>query len=59
MRRWIATHLEKKAVPFDDDVLTAVNASLELRRHGRLHPDRRTMLRDLAGLQVARPDENG
>ena len=57
VRRWIAAHLKKEAAPVDDDVLTAVNAGLELRRHGRLHPGRRTMLRELAGLQVVRPEE--
>ena len=50
VRRWIVTHLEKEAAPSEDDVLTAVNASLELRRHGRLHPGRQTVLRELAGL---------
>lgn len=50
VRRWLATHLEKEAASSDDDVLTAVNASLELRRHGRLHPGRQTVLRELAGL---------
>ena len=41
----------KPAASFDDDVLTAINASLELRRHGgRVHPSRQPMLRDLAGL---------
>ena len=50
VRRWLATHLEKEAAPSEDDVLTAVNASLELRRHGRLHPGRQTVLRELAGL---------
>ena len=48
---WIAAHLGKPAESPDDHVLTAINASLELRRHGRrLRPSRQTMLRDLAGL---------
>ena len=55
VRHWIATHLEKEAGSSDDDVLTAVNASLELRRHGRLHPGRQTVLRQLAGLQESAP----
>ena len=47
----IATYLEEKIESEGDDVLTAINASLELRRHGsRLHPRRRMMLRALAGL---------
>ena len=51
VERWIATHLGKEVESSDDDVLTAINASLELRRHGhRLHPSRQTMLRELAGL---------
>ena len=52
VRRWIAAHLKKEAAPFDDDMLAAVNAGLELRRHGR-----RTMLRELAGLQGGRLEE--
>ena len=51
VERWIATYLEEKIESEGDDVLTAINASLELRRHGsRLHPRRRMMLRALAGL---------
>ena len=48
---WITAHLGQRAGSPDDDVLTAINASLELRRHGsRLRPRHRTMLRALAGL---------
>ena len=48
---WVTTHLGQRAGSPDDDVLTAINASLELRRHGsRLRPRHRTMLRALAGL---------
>ena len=51
VERWIAAYLGEPAESFDDGVLTAINASLELRRHGRrVHPSRQTMLRDLAGL---------
>lgn len=51
VERWIAAYLGEPAESFDDDVLTAINASLELRRHGRrVHPSRQTRLRDLAGL---------
>ena len=51
VERWITTCLGQEAQSQDDDVSTAVNASLELRRLSRrLRPDRRTMLRELAGL---------
>ena len=51
VERWITTYLGQDAVSRDNDVSTAVNASLELRRLGhRLRPARRTMLRELAGL---------
>jgi hypothetical protein len=51
VRRWTTTYLGQETGSRDDDVSTAVNASLELRRLGhRLSPDRRTMLRELAGL---------
>ena len=51
VERWITACLGKKVASSDDDVLAAINASLELRRHGRrLHPTRQTMLRELAGL---------
>ncbi len=51
VERWLSTYLGKEVGTFDDDVLTAVNAGLELRRHGRrLHPGRQAMLRELAGL---------
>ena len=51
VERWITAYLGKNVGSFDDDVLTAINASLELRRHGhRLRPSRQTMLRELAGL---------
>ena len=51
VERWVATHFGKEVGSFDAEVLTAINASLELRRHGhRLHPNRQTMLRELAGL---------
>ena len=51
VERWITTYLGQEAESRDDDVSTAVNASLELRRLGhRLRPDRRTLLRELAGL---------
>lgn len=51
VERWISAYLGHEAESRTDDVLMAVNASLELRRLGhRLHPDRRTMLRELSGL---------
>ena len=51
VERWVTTCLGKEAGSFDNDVLTAINASLELRRHGRrLHPSRQNVLRELAGL---------
>jgi hypothetical protein len=51
VERWIATCLGQEAESRGDDLLTAVNASLELRRLGhRLRPARRAMLRELAGL---------
>ena len=52
VQAWIRAYLgEEQVESRDDDVLTAVNASLELRRLGhRLHPDHRTTLRELAGL---------
>ena len=50
VERWIATHLEKEAASSDDDVLAAINASLELRRHTRRRPGRQAVLRELAGL---------
>ena len=50
VERWLTAYLGKALGP-EDDVLTAINAGLELRRHARrLHPSRRPMLRDLAGL---------
>ncbi len=50
VERWIATHLAKKAGSSDDDLLAAINASLELRRHTRRRPGRQAVLRELAGL---------
>ena len=51
VERWVTAYLGHEAESRDDDVSMAVNASLELRRLGRrLRPDRRTMLRELAGL---------
>ena len=51
VQAWIGAYLGEQVESRDDDVLTAVNASLELRRLGdRLPPDRRTTLRELAGL---------
>lgn len=48
---WITTYLGKEPESRGDDVLTAVNAGLELRRLGnRLRPDRLATLRELAGL---------
>ncbi len=51
VERWVVAYLGERAESFDDDVLAAINASLELRRHGRrVRPSRQSMLRDLAGL---------
>ena len=51
VKRWLAQHLREVTPSADDDVVTAVNASLELRHYGkRTHPDRRARLRVLAGL---------
>ena len=51
VERWLTAYLGEPAESSDDDVLTAINASLELRRHAhRVHPSRQTRLRDLAGL---------
>ena len=51
VQAWIRAYLGEQVESRDDDVLTAVNASLELRRLGhRLRPDHRTTLRELAGL---------
>lgn len=51
VERWLSTYLGKEVGTFDDDVLTAINAGLELRRHRRrLHPGRQAMLRELVGL---------
>ena len=54
VERWLSTYLGKEVGTFDDDVLTAINAGLELRRHRRrLHPGRQAMLRELVGLQLS------
>ena len=51
VERWIATYLGDVPASADDDVITALNASLELRRYGRrLDPHRQRTLRALAGL---------
>ena len=51
VERRLAAYLGEPAESSDDDVLTAINASLELRRHGRrVRPSRQTRLRDLTGL---------
>ena len=51
VKRWLAQHLGAVSPSSDDEVVAAVNASLELRRYGkRTHPDHRSRLRVLAGL---------
>ena len=51
VERWFISYVGDQPVHTDDHVVAAINAGLELRRHGRyIHPDHRTGLRELAGL---------
>ena len=72
VERWLTPHLGKALGSFDADVLTAINASLELRRHShRLHQNRQTttgfltasegdeMDRKILSVFVASPDDVG
>lgn len=51
VERWFISYGGDPPVHADDHVVAAINAGLELRRHGRyIDPDHRTDLRRLAGL---------
>ena len=51
VERWLTTYFGEQPPQVDDHVAAAINAGLELRHHGRyVDPDRRTELRELAGL---------